>query len=59
MGFSSYRAKQALLMFEGKFDPALDWLLGLANPADSEPLPREDQSLFDLSLAKYLQSHPE
>lgn len=59
MGFSSLRARQALLMFEGKFDPALDWLLGLANPADTESLLPEDQALFDLALAKYLQAHPE
>lgn len=59
MGFSSQRVKQALLMFDGKFEPALDWLLSLADPEDSVPLQREDQALFDLALAQYLQSHPE
>lgn len=57
MGFSELRAMQALLIFNGKFDLALDWLLELEHPEDSSALSRVDEEALNEALAKYRQNH--
>jgi len=58
MGFSELRAMQALLIHEGKFELALDWLLELEHPEESAALLKLDQDALDDALAKYKLLHP-
>lgn len=53
MGFSEVRAKQALLIHEGNFELALDWLLALSDPADDASLSRTDQTTLEDAMRRY------
>jgi hypothetical protein len=57
MGFTELRAMQALLIFQNKFDPALDWLLAQQHLDDNSPLSPADQEALNEALARYRQNH--